>query len=288
MFVGALLRCRTVGTVNGQWPNLIVGGTQKAGTTWLHRALDAHPDVEMSSPKELYYFGKPDVDDPDRQAWYREHFSSMTTRYRGEATSNYLWRKTDAPSSPKPDDRNDTARSIRRLLGDDVVVFVLLRSPVERAVAGANHQLTMGRLGADDDIITSAPPLGVVDLGFYGRHVEHWLDVLGEQVVPLIFDDLASDPGGVLEHVCSRLDLDMAAIPVEQRDEILRPTHTRAQIRQSRDVQDAPTFTVRRRDVEHLLELYRDDIELLESLLGRRFEDWTNLDGLAEALVNAD
>ena len=37
----------------------VVGvGVQKAGTTWLHDYLAAHPDVSMSARKELHYFDK--------------------------------------------------------------------------------------------------------------------------------------------------------------------------------------------------------------------------------------
>ncbi len=271
-----------------QWPNLIVAGTQKAGTTWLHRALAAHPDVEMSSPKELYFFGRADVDDPDQQARYREHFAMMSARYRGESSSSYFWRRSDAPTSPKPNDDVDAAHAIRRLLGHDVVVFVLLRSPVERAVAGANHQVTMGRMGVDDDIVDAEPRHGVVDLGFYGRHLDHWLDVLGGQVEPILFDDLEADPAGVLDQVGNRLELRMDDIPAEVRNEILQPTHTREQVRESQQVFDAPSFTVRPADVERLLEIYRSDIRRVEELLGRSLDAWTDLDALMAKLVSTE
>ncbi|MCY4179636.1 MAG: sulfotransferase [Litoreibacter sp.] len=48
-------------------PRLVFGlGATKAGTSWLYRYLDAHPDCMMPTPKELHYFdradGKFDVD----------------------------------------------------------------------------------------------------------------------------------------------------------------------------------------------------------------------------------
>ena len=38
------------------FPDFLVIGAQKAGTTWLHRNLQAHPQVWMPKEKELHYF----------------------------------------------------------------------------------------------------------------------------------------------------------------------------------------------------------------------------------------
>ena len=42
-------------------PRLVFGlGATKAGTSWLYRYLDAHPDCAMPTPKELHYFDRAD------------------------------------------------------------------------------------------------------------------------------------------------------------------------------------------------------------------------------------
>jgi hypothetical protein len=38
------------------YPNFLGIGAQKAGTTWLHHNLQAHPDVWMPRVKEVHYF----------------------------------------------------------------------------------------------------------------------------------------------------------------------------------------------------------------------------------------
>ena len=38
------------------YPDFLIVGAQKAGTTWLHRNLRAHPQVWMPHDKELHYF----------------------------------------------------------------------------------------------------------------------------------------------------------------------------------------------------------------------------------------
>jgi hypothetical protein len=70
----------------GALPNLLIVGAMKCGTTSLHRYLDLHPDITMSSPKELRFF-----DDPawrDRIDWYKRHFQPGAA-VTGESTVYY-------------------------------------------------------------------------------------------------------------------------------------------------------------------------------------------------------
>ena len=63
---------RPAGRLPGALPNLVVVGAMKCGTSSLHYYLDLHPEVAMSSPKELDFFlGSPeprasDATDPVR------------------------------------------------------------------------------------------------------------------------------------------------------------------------------------------------------------------------------
>lgn len=47
-------------------------GATKAGTSWLYRYLDSHPDCAMPAMKELHYF---DTADPRKQAWQVKQFT---------------------------------------------------------------------------------------------------------------------------------------------------------------------------------------------------------------------
>lgn len=38
------------------FPDFLLIGPQRTGTTWLHRNLILHPDIYMPPEKELYYF----------------------------------------------------------------------------------------------------------------------------------------------------------------------------------------------------------------------------------------
>jgi hypothetical protein len=95
-------------------------GAQRSGTTWLTRLLLQHPQVSLSERrrKELHYFDpfltRPFTDDDARE--YRELFRGA---YSGEFTPGYLrwlW----------------VPELVRRACGQDLVLIVLLRDPIER------------------------------------------------------------------------------------------------------------------------------------------------------------
>jgi hypothetical protein len=39
-----------------KFPDFLIIGAQKAGTTWLHRNIQTHPQIWMPKEKELHYF----------------------------------------------------------------------------------------------------------------------------------------------------------------------------------------------------------------------------------------
>ena len=101
-------------------------GTQKGGTNALYRFLREHPEIGMSSPKEVHLFDAPEYSG----AWtpeqtderYRPFFEHCAgARVRGEATPIYLFFP-------------EIARELARY-NPQLKLIVLLRDPVERAIS---------------------------------------------------------------------------------------------------------------------------------------------------------
>lgn len=178
-------------------PNLLVIGVQKGGTTWLHRALAAHPDVFMSSKKELSFFNQ----DKSNLDEYASHFVAGHDRqYRGESTPGYFW-STLAPS-------RITAGRVHRMLGPDVKLLVSFRHPVKRAISAYLHHWRMGRLRGDEPLSDVADRHGIAAVGYYRKNTEGWLSVFPQrQFIFLATDCLQSDSRGVMEEVFGHLGL---------------------------------------------------------------------------------
>jgi hypothetical protein len=111
-------------------PNFVGIGGQKCASTWLSECLRAHPQVFMSSPKELRYFS----DNFDKGIdWYLDFFkNSGSYKCRGEFASNYIY-------------SFQAAERIKSELGDIKVVAVV-REPVERALSHIKHLIRDGDL----------------------------------------------------------------------------------------------------------------------------------------------
>ena len=113
-------------------PNFIIIGAQKAGTTSLYHYLGSHPQITMSSKKEVHYF---DLNFSKGENWYRTHFPFAKSLGKetiiGESSPYYLVH----PHAPL---------RIHKLL-PTIKLIVLLRNPVERAISHYFHEKKKGR-----------------------------------------------------------------------------------------------------------------------------------------------
>lgn len=106
---------------NGALPTFLTIGAAKCGTTSLHRYLALHPEIQMSTPKELKLFSRDDW--RDNVDWYRSHFSPRFA-VRGESSPTY----TAHPSLP------GAAARAHSLIPDAKLIY-LVRDPIERFVS---------------------------------------------------------------------------------------------------------------------------------------------------------
>ncbi len=215
------------GTATGRWrvlPDFLVVGAQRCGTTSLHRALAAHPQVATPlAHKGVHYF---DTSFTRSLAWYRGHFPTrVALRRKGpgphlafESSPYYMFH----PAVPD--------RIARTLPG--VRAVAVLRDPVERAYSQYTHELARGfedvttfeealelepeRLrGEQERLVREAgytsfahQHQGYAARSEYGVQLERLHAALGrDRVLVLDFEDLAGDPETVLATVQDFLGL---------------------------------------------------------------------------------
>ena len=99
---------------NGKFPDFIIVGGQRCGTTSVYNNLISNPDVTPATKKEIHFFS----DNYHKGlTWYQNQFKkSLCT---GEATPYYIFHP----------------HSLRRISNDipNVRIIILLRNPVDRA-----------------------------------------------------------------------------------------------------------------------------------------------------------
>ena len=215
---GAGAVCSTTTGGPARLPNLIIAGVSKGGTTSLFRYLAQHPDICPSEIKELRYFEPLRYGEPlapiETYARSFEHCTGQ--RYRMEATPSYVG------------GGRAVASAMRDSLEDDARVLLCLRDPVDRCWSW--YQFVRGRAripktmafgeyldiceelhatGADR-LRQNQPWFGLLG-GCYDEWLGAWLDVFGERLHVLFFDDLVADPRAAVAETLRWLDVDERA-----------------------------------------------------------------------------
>lgn len=202
-------------------PHFLVLGTQKGGTTSLHRLLGQHPQVFLPPAKELHYFTLHDQEPLD---WYAEHFRGAGPGLqRGDVTPYYLFH----PRAPQ---------RIRAVL-PEARLIVLLRDPVERALSHYYHAQRHGfetlelpaalaaeaaRLeGADQRLRDpgsrdfSHQKHSYLSRSLYALQLNRYEAAFpGEQLLVLRSEDLFRNTEAVWQRIQSFLQLDLLPLPI--------------------------------------------------------------------------
>jgi Sulfotransferase family len=215
-------------------PDFLVIGAPKAGTTALHSALAAHPELHMSRVKEPKFFltsgppparggGPGDVQTYREHVWRREDYEALFDEapagtLKGESTPFYLYDRA-------------AQRRIKALI-PDVRMIVILRDPVERAHSNWTHLWSAGlepvgdfvRACAEEDRRVAAgwaPFWHYTRLGRYGEQLDHLFTVFGrEQVLILRYRALVDFPSESLDSICAFLGVAPGLITQMPRENV--------------------------------------------------------------------
>lgn len=175
----------------GVFPDFMIIGVQKGGTTFLYDLLVQHPDVRPARTKEIGFF--------DRfrgrgLGWYRANFPARGRSERwitGEATPDYIFTR-------------GVAERIHAVRPAGTKFIVLLRDPTRRAISHYFHARRLGserlgieeafaaeerRVGVDGTVrvmhplsaLTSAHCYSYVSRGFYAAQLRTWFDLFGRE-----------------------------------------------------------------------------------------------------------
>ncbi len=203
-------------------PTFVVIGAMKAGTTALHRYLDAHPEVFVAEPKELDFF----VAHWDRGVdWYASFFEGAGSAVaRGEASPNYT----------KRHDHPEVAARMAATIPDARLVY-LVRDPVARAVSMYRSLVVDGVERRDPDTAL-LEDRDYVLTSSYAYQLEPYLDRFGRDAVCVVLSErLRDERSDTMERVARHLGIDPAGFAARALDrEINTAADRRVETRASR------------------------------------------------------
>lgn len=194
------------------FPDFIIGGAPKCGTTSLHQVLHQHPDIWMAR-NELYFF---DADDPvahadflgmngDDLVWRAPHDQALRGWYQsrftdapdgclvGEDTTTYLM--------------SDVAAFRIKAADQKVKIIFMLRDPVERAFSQYWHLVRSGRTCVSFEKALSSEP-SIILGSTYAPRLRQFYQALGkERVHVVLFEEFRANQQAVVDGVTAFLGL---------------------------------------------------------------------------------
>jgi len=210
-------------------PNFLIIGAAKSGTTAIYTYIKQHPEIFMSTPKELRYFSysgpypkKLSEDHIHRGVTtleeYQQHFDDVESqKIIGEASPMYLYWP-------------GTAKRIKEVI-PDVKMLVILRNPIDRAFSSYMHAIRDWRepagsfksaLEEEQERIDAG--WGILwhykNAGFYYQQLKRYYDIFNpDQIKVVLYDDLVLDPHALIKGIFAFLEIDQTFEP----DISLRP-----------------------------------------------------------------
>lgn len=196
-------------------PSFLIIGEQKCGTGWLRDRLLEHPDVFIA-PKEVNFFSHKSNFERGITN-YAKAFEHPTREVRGEKSPEYFWQ-----NSGREDYNQDIFGLINEAL-PEARILLSLRSPVERAISALLHHVRHRGRRIHPSLVNNKPAsefilsanydlshLGILERGFYADRVAKAIDIFGDRLKILIFeDDIVANPEKGLEKICLHIGVGM-------------------------------------------------------------------------------
>lgn len=254
-----------------RFPDFLIVGPQRTGTTWLHANLRFHPQIFLSEPKELFFFSRLKTPEhpkfqSDDLGWYLKFFRDppkqwlikvamclrqsralYRPRIRGEATASYA--ALDA----------DVIREIA-LLKPDIKVILMIRDPIERAWSHAKKDLARNRGRKMSGVSEEEIRAFLSDeyqrrCAQVVRNCDNWAAHLRPgHLLVCMFDDVATRPAELLVEVMQFLGVDT------------NPRYIPKQVAES--VNPTESSKVPESHRRFLEGLFHDDLEALKQRFG--------------------
>ncbi|MEP7168218.1 MAG: sulfotransferase domain-containing protein [Bacteroidota bacterium] len=196
------------------FPNFVIAGVNKAGTTSVFQYLNGHPQVCSSRDKETGYFL------PYRygeQALPIEKYAEQFLDYKNEkiimeATPGYFFGGLPL------------ANAMHDLVQLNCKVLIIFREPVSRLVSfyrAKKKSLELDRnmdfksyvqacmkLSKQEILLRENNKLTGINAGCYVNFIDDWFIVFGKNLKIVFFDDLTANPKKFMIELCNWLEID--------------------------------------------------------------------------------
>ena len=187
---------------NGPRPNLFVIGAMKSGTSSLHAALAAHPQIFMCREKEPDYFIE-QRNWTKGESWYLSLFARAGDKpIIGESSTGY----TKAPIF------HGVLQRILQFQPDARFVYIM-RDPIERTISHYRHNVWWE--GERRDMLTAiCEKAHFRDVSHYAAQLAPYIEVFGrDRIYTLTLEELVAHPSKVFRELLAWLGVESSDAP---------------------------------------------------------------------------
>jgi hypothetical protein len=268
-----------------EFPDFLLIGPQRTGTSWLHENLCFHPEIFMPSKKELYFFNKLITKSganytSDRLEWYSARFTPgfsdiirqnalhlKNTRSLGSL--NFSFKKLFSPcmkgeATASYAVMKESLIEEIALLNPDIKTIMLIRNPLERAWSHAKKDLlrqtqkTLQEVSIDDFKKFYSKDYQL-RCGGYSEIIRKWGLIIGRDKFFIgMYDDIETRPNDLLRNIFSFLGVS------DSREHI-------NSLLSSVVINKTTKEVIPERHRAFLLDLFRDELEELNQTFKMRW-----------------
>ena len=280
-------------------PNFFIVGAPKSGTTNMSYYLMQHPQVFMPENLEPYYFARLDIPQnyereiiSDEKKYLNLFKNAKNCKAIGESSPVYLY----CPHS---------ALEIKNRFPNSKII-ISLRNPIEIAYS---EYFSLKFMGFDknrsfNELLDSSKEQldqnefhidSLLEAGFYSKHIKRFQKIFSKnQIKIIIFEEYIKNTIPTINSILSFLDIDksiafktapkgaykvprnfasqklMKNSTFRKAAKFIIPTVTRQKIGERFLVKESSRPALKQNERQQLMEIYQDDVENLDKLLGRR------------------
>lgn len=204
-------------------PNFLIIGAAKSGTTALHEFINQHPEIYMSSRKELRFFSNI-TSPPSGLSDEFIHSGVSTLDEYKSYFENVNNEKVVGESSPMYLYIPGTAERIKAII-PDVKILAILRNPVDRAYSAYMHAIRDWKessrsfseaLEREEERIDAG--WGMLwhykRAGLYYEQLDRYYRLFQQEKIKVVlYDDLVTDASSLVQNIFEFLDVNPEFIP---------------------------------------------------------------------------
>ncbi len=183
-------------------------GAAKSGTSWLAYLLEQHPEVELSTRKEVAYFNEKSFDGKPNDTYgfsldyYHDFWSFKTHQLQGEFSPQYLF--------------DPSAAAKIKAYSENLKFIVILRNPVDRAFSHFRYDQGFNQLISKkynfEEALEQHPYL--LETGKYGEQLNRYFKLFPKHQFKVFFlENAIANPRDTASSLYAFLGIDPEFCP---------------------------------------------------------------------------